>query len=147
MPRAGGAELALSPEKFDVHLRDHAAAVPYEPVLTATATLNVAASRYLALLPMTAAGELHLDVAYLGTSLAGFPKAVTVYPGALAPGASTITARPTRVGTNMELELQARDEFGNLVRLLVSVATCIPRPRVHPRYAMSLHACWGVCMR
>lgn len=109
-------ELALSTEAFEVHVRDHGAPVPHAPLLNATATLNSAAAKYLAILPMTVAGDLHLDITYLGTSLAGFPKAVLVYPGSLSPSASSIRARPCRVGTLMELRLAARDEFGNLVR-------------------------------
>lgn len=122
-------ELALSPEAFEVHVRDHGAPVPHKPLLNATATLNTAAAKYLALLPITVSGDLHLDITYLGTSLAGFPKAVSVYPGTLSPSASGIRARPCRVGTLMQMRLEARDEFGNLVRhrLLLGCTEMLPQ--------------------
>lgn len=116
IPSAGDAELALSTEAFEVSVRDYSAPTPHAPLLNATATLNTVAARYLALLPITAAGDLHIDVTFAGTSLAGFPKAVSVYPGAISAAASSIAARPARVGTDVELRLAVQDEFGNLVR-------------------------------
>lgn len=91
-----------------------------DPTATAavTAELDAASGLYKATVTPTSAGASSLTLTYEGSFLPGFPVDLLVLPGPVAPAQSVLRPLPAQVtaGAQVTAVLEARDQFGNMVR-------------------------------
>ena len=112
---AGGNQVLRSDRTFAVTVQSST-----DPAATATAAaeLDAASGLYTASVVPTRAGASTLALTYEGSFLPGFPADLVVTAGPVAPAQSVLRPLMAQVvaGAQVMAVLEARDQFGNLVR-------------------------------
>ena len=114
--RAGLNQISQSGETFTAEL-SYAA----NPGSDTSATAPLDTTTYAGTLQATTAGDATFALLYGGSFLPGFPVSFAVLPGTVAAATSVLRTLPAVVaaGDAIELVLEARDAFSNLVRSLL----------------------------